>query len=185
MAEAPASGPITAAADSATVVFLRPWPGEVLGDFNVAIAVLDQDGNWLGDAIARSLFSVQLPPGEHMFVSWSTNTAAIMATLSAGRVYYVELYGKASFVGEPETAMEALTPRNSDWKNLPDWLSGTRRLVPVPAAGKPYFEGRKQDAATRVNAARENWAGYNAGEKRLRTLEAEDGVVVRPAAGIR
>jgi hypothetical protein len=179
MTEVPRSASPTAAADSATVVFLRPWPGDI-GDRAAAVAILDEKGNWLGDAAVESHFYVQLPPDEYMFVAWSTNTAALRAKLAAGRVYYVEIHGTASFVGEPETTMEALTPRHEDYKNLSYWMKTTKRLEPQPT-GKNYYEGRKEDAFRRVKSAKENWESYNSVEKAGRTLRAEDGILAEAA----
>jgi hypothetical protein len=174
MTEVPRTAPPSADADTATVVFLRPWPGQI-GDAAASVAVLDGNGNWLGDAVTESHFVVRLPPGDYMFVAWSTNTAALKATLSSGRVYYVELFGRSGLVGEPVVGMEALTRQHEDWKNLEDWLKSTRRFEPRPD-GKAYFEERANDVAARVEAAKENWDGYNSGEKMKRVLRAEDGV---------
>jgi hypothetical protein len=174
MTEVSSAAPPAATRDAATVVFLRPWPGEI-GDAVAEVAVLDEDGTWLGDAAAESHFVVRVPPGDHMFIAWSTNTAALKATLSVGQVYYVEMFGKVGLIPyAPVVAMEALTPHHEDWKYLHDWLHDTRRIEPLPT-GKPYYEGRAQDAAARVQSAKENWDGYNAAEKMRRTLRAEDG----------
>ena len=59
--------PIGATADKSTVVFVRP-SGIAFG---VNFAILDQQGHWIGDAVAQSHFAVQLPPGEYMFVALS------------------------------------------------------------------------------------------------------------------
>jgi hypothetical protein len=175
MTEIPGSAPIEASADTATIVFLRPWPGP-LDDRNWPVAIVDESGNWLGDVLASSLFSVRLPPGDYMFIAWSTqllaNTEAVKATVSAGRVYYVELYGSLS--------MQALTPHHEDWRSLPYWLDDTRRLEPVAAAGKAYYEGKRDDVLDRVKAGQENWDGYTSRDKHLRTLEPDGGVVGKP-----
>ena len=87
MVEVASPSPITTAADRASVVFVRP---SGMG-FAMKFAILDQRGNWLGDAVAKGHFAVSLPPGEYLFVGWAENTAALKATLSGGKVYYVKV----------------------------------------------------------------------------------------------
>jgi hypothetical protein len=175
--------PIGATADKSTVVFVRP-SGIAFG---VNFAILDQQGHWIGDAVAQSHFAVQLPPGEYMFVAWAENTAALRASLGSGRIYYVEVI---PYVGAfaAQVGMEALTPRHQDWAKLSGWLStDTKRLEPLPA-GAAYIQERRDDATRRVASAQENWNGYSNEDKTKRTLRLEDGVapaglaVAAPAA---
>src|SRR5258708_29744080 len=77
MKEVTAPQPITATADKATIVFVRP---SGMG-FAVNFAILDQQGHWVGDAVAQSHFAVALPPGQYMFVAWAENTATLTANL--------------------------------------------------------------------------------------------------------
>jgi hypothetical protein len=174
MREVPSAPPIAAPADKATVVFVRPSNLA----FKINFAILDQNGNWMGDAVAEKHFAVTLPPGEYMFVGWAENTAALKATLAAGRVYYVEVEAEMGAFSA-QVALEALTPRNEDYKDLSKWLHETDRLEPLPS-GAAYIQGRRDDALKRVASARENWDGYSNEDKEKRTLRAEDGVV--PAA---
>jgi hypothetical protein len=170
MAEIKSPPPIAAPADKAGVVFVRP---SGLG-FAINFAILDQNGNWVGDAVAKAHFVVTLPPGEYLFVGWAENTAALKATLAAGRTYYVEVTPTVGF-GSAHVVLEAVTPRSSDWSELDAWLKETKRLEPLPK-GTVYHQGRRDDALKRLASARENWDGYSADEKAKRTLRAEDGV---------
>jgi hypothetical protein len=174
MKEAASPAPIAAPADQAVVVFVRP-SGLA---FAINFAILDQNGNWLGDAVAKSHFAVSLPPGEYMFIGWAENTAALKATLAAGRVYYVEVTPEIG-LAYSRVFFEALTPRHEDWKELPGWLKDTKRLEPLPT-GAAYIRGRREDALKRVASAKENWDDYSTEDKEGRTLNAEDGV---PSAG--
>jgi hypothetical protein len=171
---------IAVATDRATVVFIRP---SGLG-FAINFAILDQQGHWVGDAVSESHFAALLPPGEYMFVAWAENTAALKATLGAGRVYYVQV-DPAMGAFSARVFLEALTPRSDDWKKVSGWLKGTNRLEPLPT-GAAYIEGRHIDAMKRVTSANENWVGYTAEEKQRRTLLVEDGILTSalPAAAI-
>jgi hypothetical protein len=180
MTEVPRTAPPLASADMATVVFLRPWPGG-LGDAAASVAVIDEEGHWVGDAVTQSHFVASVTPGGHMFYAWSTETAALKATLAPGRVYYVEMYGKAGISYEPRVAMEALTPHHKDWQYLQDWLGGTTRYEPMPS-GNAYFEQRGDEVAAHVKDGEKTWENYNSAEKMQRTLHEEDGVTQAGAA---
>jgi hypothetical protein len=176
MREVSSATPIVAPADKATVVFLRP---SGLG-FLINFSILDQKGTWLGDAVAKTHFVVQLPPGEYMFVGWAENTAALKATVAAGRVYYVKV-DPSMGLGSARIALEALSPRHAEWAEVQGWLQETTRGEPL-SEGVSYMEGRKDDATERVRSANENWNEYSEADKQSRTLRAEDGVA-QPGVG--
>jgi hypothetical protein len=136
-------------------------------------SILDQQGKWIGEAVAKSQFAVELPAGEYMFVGWAENTAALKATLAPGRVYYVKVEPSMGFASA-RIDLEALTPRHPGWTQLSTWLRDTTRLEPLPT-GVTYMEGRTQDARERVKSAVENWEGYSPSDKAQRTLRADDG----------
>jgi hypothetical protein len=178
MKEVMAPQPITAPADRASVVFVRP---SGLG-FAVNYTIVDHHGQWVGDSVAESQFAVTLPPGEYLFVAWAGNTAALKATLAPGRVYYVEVIPvMGAFV--PMMKLEALTPRHSDWPNVPKWLKETKTLEPLPA-GAASIQAKQADVLEHVASARENWQGYSAEEKQERTLRPEDGVAAASSPAV-
>jgi hypothetical protein len=172
MGDVPATSPIGASDGLATIVFLRP---SGIG-FGVNFTILDQEGRWLGEAVAKSHFAVALPPGKYFIVGWSENSAPLDATLEAGRVYYVEVVPQMGVL-TARVSLEALSPRSEDWGELGRFLRETNRLVPLPA-GTADFSARKDEARERVKSARENWADFSAEERERATLHAEDGVVV-------
>jgi hypothetical protein len=168
MRAVPATAAITAPADKASVVFVRP---SGLG-FLVNFAILDHEGHWIGDSVAQTHFAVNLPAGDYMFVAWAENTAALTATLVGGRTYYVEVTPMMGAISA-HVKLEALTARHADWVHLSQWLHDTQRLEPLPT-GAAHIDGAH--ALQRVASARENWQGYSNDEKLQRTLRAEDGV---------
>ena len=102
-------GGITAAAETATVVFVRPSSGGA-----DRVTILDGKGRFLGDTLPRTHFAVTMPAGEHTFISWGENTSAIKATLAGGKVYYVEAYGPTG-PGTPRLELRAVTLHSSSY----------------------------------------------------------------------
>lgn len=165
-----ASGaPAPPAADTATVVFLRP-SGMASG---ITTTILDGNGRFLGDSLPSSHFSVKVPPGEHLFLAWAENTAALRATLAAGKTYYVKVSPR---MGALSARMQllALTPRNEDWPKLKEWL-GKKGYEPNTDTGQRYLDSRKDDVAKRVKRANDILKEYDPKELEERTLRAEDG----------
>jgi hypothetical protein len=170
MREARPAAPIAAPADRAVVVFVRP-SGLAFG---INFSIIDQTGHWMGDAVSKSHFAVALPPGDYTFVAWAENTDLVKASLDAGRIYYVEV-SPALGALYAQVSLEALTPRSVDWKNLPGWLTDTKRLEPLPT-GTAYMESRHDDAMKRVASANENWSEMTPDDREKRTLHADDGL---------
>ncbi len=162
--------PVTAAPQGATVVFLRPsgWAANMLA------TILDGSGRFLGDSLAESYFAVMVPPGEHIFVGWSENTAAMRATLAAGKVYYVEVSPRMGFASA-RVQLLAITRRSDGWRNLQRWLAGSKQLEPDEAAGQAYLRSCQRDVEGRLRRAREILTEYNQEEMEARTLRPEDG----------
>jgi hypothetical protein len=169
MREVSSAAPLSSPANMAAVVFIRPSGIGAL----VNVAILDQDGTWIGEAVSRSYFAVSLPPGEYMFLGSALNASVLKASLRAAHIYYVEV--RPTF--PPGYAMEALTPRSDDWRELAKWLRETRRLEPL-AAGAADMS--RDEVVARVARARDSWESYTEEEKKVRTLRADDGV---PRAG--
>ncbi|HEX8792490.1 MAG TPA: hypothetical protein VF765_16195 [Polyangiaceae bacterium] len=170
MTKARSAAPLAAPADRAMVVFVRP-SGMA---FAINFSIVDQNGRWLGDAVSQSHFAVALPPGEYTFVGWAENTDLVKATVAAGRIYYVEV-SPALGALYSQVSLEALTPRSSDWSELPHWLEGTTRLEPLPT-GAAYMDQRHADAMKRVASANENWSDMSPDDRAQRTLREADGV---------
>jgi hypothetical protein len=178
MKEVPSAEAVHAPADRATVVFVRP---SGIG-FAINFAILDQQGHWVGDAVAETHFAVSLPPGDYMFVGWAENTAALKASLGNGRVYYVEVYPVMGAFSS-QVQFEALTPRSGDWSKLAGWLKTTKRLEPIPT-GVAHIDAKRDDALKRVASAKENWDGYSNPDKARKTLHLEDGTAPEGAGAV-
>lgn len=169
MLQAP-KGPIERSAEMATVVFVRP------SSYASAMrtTILDARGRFLGDSLGSSYFAVKVPPGEHVFIAWAENTAALRATLAPQRVYFVEVSSK---MGAFSARMHllAIAPRKKSWQKVDKWLAESDAYTVDEAAGQAYLRGRAEDTSERIERAKETLTKYDASELDDRTLTANDG----------
>jgi hypothetical protein len=170
MAESASPRPIMGVGDMATVVFIRPSSYAK----SIKTTILDGRGTFLGDSLPESHFAVVLPPGQHVFISWAENTAALQATLAPGRVYYVEVAPKLGVLSA-RVHLLALSPRAENWDKVGEWLKETKQFVPDSAGGQRSLASRSEDVQERIRRGTEALANYDAEELAERTLRAEDG----------
>jgi hypothetical protein len=162
--------PLRAAADSALVVFVRP-SGFAYG---VGANILDENGRFLGDAMAQSHFAVVMPPGRHMFAVWAENTDAVGAELAPGRVYYVEVMPTMGAFSA-QMHLRAIKPSLPSWQHLQEWLTRSKQLIADMAAGQSNLDRRPQDVAERMRRARERLSRYSGEALVEHTLAPDDG----------
>lgn len=167
----PAKSPeIAKRPDAATVIFVRP------SAFAAAIktTIFDGHGRFLGESLPSSYFAVNVPPGDHVFVAWAENTAALRATLAPGRKYYIEVATKLGALSA-RCHLLALTPRSESWAKVPLWLAESAQLVPDEIAGQSYLRSRPDELEERLRRAQEALTRYSAAELEARTLRPQDG----------
>src|SRR5688572_2321883 len=127
MADAPTPAPsLNPAPGSAVVVFLRP---SGVG-FAVNFTIVDQAGQWLGEAVAESHFAVQLPPGTYQFVAHAEDTDVVQATVAPDRIYYV-LVTPQMGAFSAAVHLDPVKPNEAEWKDVPQMLAETKRLIPL------------------------------------------------------
>jgi hypothetical protein len=161
---------LEAPSDKATVIFIRP-SGYAAG---IATTILDEKGHFLGDSLAETYFVAQVAPGKQTFIAWAENTAALTATLEAGKTYYVEVSPKMG-AWSARVHLLALTPRSENWGELRGWLAESKYMQVDQRGGQAYLDSRKEDVAAKLQDAREVLSEYDAEELAARTLRAEDG----------
>jgi hypothetical protein len=161
---------LAAKAETATVVFLRP-SGFAAG---ISTTILDDKGRFLGDSLPESYFVSQVPAGEHVFIAWAENTAALRANLMPGKVYYVEVSPKMGALSA-RMHLLALTSRSESWGELQGWLADSQAMQVDESAGQAYLAERSDDVQDRIQRAREALTEYDADELAERTLSPEDG----------
>jgi hypothetical protein len=165
-----ASGPVGApAADTATVVFLRPSGGATA----IRTTILDIEGRFIGDTLSSSYFAANVPPGEHVFFAWAENTSALRATLAPGKTYYVKVSPRMGVLSA-RMQLLAIKPGSEDWAKLKGWM-GKKHLEPDTAKGQAFLDGRKDDVAKRIVRANAILKEYDAKDLAERTLLEQDG----------
>ncbi len=167
MTKAPSSYAASLAPDSATIVFFRD---SGVG-FAVNFAIMDQGANFLGDSVARSDFSVQVPPGRYFLVAkGGEGTDAVQAEVEAGRVYYVRVAPRMG-MWQARVELDPIKPGEEEWTRLGHWLERTNHLsplvrkVPVKLSETPF-----PDWAARA------WGALSAAEQAAHTIAVMDGI---------
>jgi hypothetical protein len=162
-----AQGDVAPSEELATVVFIRPsaWFPAVL------VPVIDGEGHVLGEAESNSRFAVALPPGEHVFVAWRENTAALHAYLAPGKIYYVEISPRPGFL-QPRVQLLAIKPSMGNWPKLADWLSTTTVFVFDPTRNASVDPS---DVDDHLRSGLEQLHNYDAAEIDDRTIREDDG----------
>jgi hypothetical protein len=167
MTKAPSSYAAAIAANRATIVFFRD-SGVA---YAVNFAILDQSASFLGDAVARSDFSIQVPPGRYFFVAkGGEGTDAVQAEVTAGSVYYVRVLPRMG-MWLAGVELDPIKPSEKDWPRLSQWLSNTNHLTPlIPKAPVGLSEAPLPDWAARA------WATLSASERATHTVVPTDGL---------
>jgi hypothetical protein len=164
--------PFAARADSALVVFVRPsrWGG------GLSPNIIDEAGHLLGEAKAGSHFAAAVPPGRHMFVTWTENTDALVADLAAGHIYFVEVYiTPGAFVGRAH--LKAIKPTLPNWGLRDDWMQNTRQLITDPvAATEKLVRINPSEIQERLRRGAEHMQKYDWAEAQSRSLTRGDGL---------
>jgi len=170
----PAShGPVEAAADSATVVFVRP------SEFGGAdrVKIIDGKGRFLGESMPETYFATKVPPGEHLFIAWGELTSVVKANVAAGRVYYVELSGPSG----PFVYMKGVGMQSADYGKLDGWLAKAKPLATDEAKGQAEITADPRCVEKVLARANTVFAEYEPSELPAQTLGVEDG---KPTAGV-
>lgn len=166
-----AMGPLKAPPGQAMVIFVRP-SGFASG---IKVMVLNQQGQFIGESLAKTHFGVALPPGRHVFISWAENTAALVADLAPDRVYHIEVAPKMG-AWAARCHLLAITPRSSSWGQVGGWVNETQRTEPDLPVVQAYLAQRAADVQERVRRGLEALTKYDPAELAERTLRPEDGM---------
>lgn len=169
MTKAPSSYASTVTTSTATIVFFR----DALVGYAVNIAILDHAANFLGDAVARSDFSVQVPPGRYFFVAKGGEGAdAVQAEVAAGRVYYVRVVPRLG-MWLARVELDPIKPGEREWARLGRWLSDTKHLTPlVPKQPVALADSALPDWAAKA------WGALSPADQAAHTLVPNDSLPV-------
>jgi hypothetical protein len=162
---------LVAPPDSAVIVFVRP---SSLG-FAIKTTILDEQGHFLGDSMAKSHFAVTVPPGRHMFIAWAENTGVLVADVAAGKVYFVEVAPRMGW-WSARMHLFAISPRSESWAERESWMTETREFASDRNAGQLYLNGRWDEVSRRIADAQKNAAEFQGEDLARRTLMQGDGL---------
>jgi hypothetical protein len=168
-----ATAPLAAPPNSATIAFIRD---SGLG-FAVNFSIIDQAGNLLGDAVARSDFALQVPPGRYFFFArGSENTDAVQADVAAGYVYYLHVIPHfGAFTARVE--LDPVKPNEKEWASLPGWLTHSNHLMPlIPKTPASLHETPLPDWASKA------WSSLSPVEQAAHSVTITDGRALSPNA---
>ena len=160
---------------SATIVFFRD-SGVA---YAVNFAILDQSANFLGDAVARADFAVQVPPGRYFFVAkGGEGTDAVQAEVAAGHVYYVRVIPRMG-MWLAGVELDPIKPGEKDWQRLSGWLTQTNHLTPlVPKSPVGLSASSLPEWAARA------WGELSPAERASHTLVPEDGLAFSASSAV-
>ena len=170
--------PLTPPAGFAHVVVLRNSDK----GYNVNFAILDQDVQYHGDAVAGYYFITPVKPGRHMFVSWAENTDAVQIDAEEGKTYFVRC--RATWGAWSSGAdLLAIKPGTEAWHDLPGWLARAEYMTVDRETAHASLMERKPDATVNRVERGKKWWEEMSDEKRVRrTLIGADGVTRWPSA---
>jgi hypothetical protein len=172
MTRLPQGGPaVTPVPDRATIAFIR----DSGFGFAVNFSIIDQAGNLLGDAVARSHFALQVPAGRYFFLArGGENTDVVQAEVGAGRLYYVHVVPRiGAWLARVE--LDPIKPNEQDSRSLPAWLATTDHLAPlIPKVPASVTETPLPDWASKA------WSSLSLAEQAAHTLAPNDGWLLPP-----
>lgn len=150
----------------AVVVFVQPSTYADRAHF----PIFDHAGRFLGDSEPACWFAVELAPGDYEFYARAGNTAAMRASLVAGRTYFVEVSPGLGFF-RTRVQLLPIAPRFATWKKRDDWVAETRSERRI---GRSDLDA--DDVADLVSRGHGVWADYDASDRERRTLYPGDGI---------
>jgi len=157
--------------EMATVVFARP---STFGGGADRVTIIDGKGRFLGDTLPGTYFAVKMPPGEHMFISWGETTSAVKATVTGGKVYFVEAFSPTG-PGTPRLSLRAVTLRSPAYGKTEEWMTRATPLMPAEDRGQAYLQADASGTQSAIANGTKTYAGYGPTELPDHTLAAEDG----------
>ena len=142
----PAKGPRPTSpppADRARVFFVKPDGEE---DGGTATFLL-KETKLIGCLENRKALYIEVPPGEHFFMSVSKNVDGVLADLAGGRTYYIQLISSrgmdTALGGVTENmALAPLVPGDEGWNMRHEWVARAE-LVTLDRNRGAKWEARK------------------------------------------
>jgi hypothetical protein len=154
--------------DTARVYFINP--GAPAGDPTVFIL---KETELIGYLEGKKAACVDLPAGEHFFMSLADNLEGVYAKLAGGKTYYLLL----SFTPGPQTPMggetvnaflNPLVPGDDDWTRRHEWVDRVQLVA--------LNQRRAEDWSTRWSERNQRrFLQFKNGEKKYALLTPDQG----------
>lgn len=154
--------------DQARIYFMKPG-----GSMQAALTYILEDDKVIGYLENRKVFYVDVPAGEHFFMSVTSNTDGLKASLAGGKTYYVRVFSapgaKSLLVGGSENLyLEPIVPGGEGWDKRMEWLDGNQLItVNPPVAAKWQAKYAAKNA--------ERLANFRSGAAEAKVLGPEQG----------
>jgi hypothetical protein len=155
-------------ADQARVYFVKPG-----GSWGKATVFILQEDKAIGYLENRQVFYVDVPAGQHIFMSVTSNTEGVEANLAGGKTYYIRLFSTPSAMstmvgGSEDLHMAPIEPGTEQWDKRLEWLDGAT-LVKMNKEKVAEWEAKY------VERNLERLANFRSGEAELKKIEPEFG----------
>jgi hypothetical protein len=155
-------------ADQARVYFIKPG-----GSWGKASVFILKEDKAIGYLENRQVFYIDVPAGQHIFMSVTSNTEGIEANLEGGKTYYVRLFSTPSAMstmvgGSEDLHMAPIEPDTEQWDMRLEWVDGAV-LVEKNKAKVAEWEAKYAER----NA--ERLANFRSGAAELKKIEPHFG----------
>jgi hypothetical protein len=154
--------------DQARVYFVKPG-----GSWGKASVFILQEDKAIGYLENRQVFYVDVPAGQHIFMSVTSNTEGLEANLEGGKTYYVRLFSTPSAMstmvgGSEDLHMLPIEPGTEQWDQRLIWLDGAQ-LVKLNKSKAAEWEAKYAERNL------ERLANFRSGEGELKKIEPQFG----------
>ena len=124
--------------DQARIYFVKPG-----GSMQSAYTYILEDDKVVGYLQNRTVFYLDVPAGEHFFMSVTSNTDGLKASLEGGKTYYVRLFstpGAKSLLGggSENLYINPLVPGGEGWDKRMEWVDGNQLITVNPPVAKKW-----------------------------------------------
>jgi hypothetical protein len=129
-------------ANTARVYFIAKGGSGWAGKSEVFIL---RENRLIGYLQIGQMFIVDLPPGEHLFMSVTSNSEAVKATLAGGKTYYIQAFstpGAASIMwghASQNVHLQPVVPGSQEWLHHAEWI-GESTCVTLNKEKAPKWE---------------------------------------------
>ena len=155
-------------ADQARIYFMKPG-----GSMGKAEAFVLQEDKVIGYLSNRQVFYVDLPAGEYLFMSVTSNTSGLQANLAGGKTYYVRLFSAPGVMsvmlgGSEDLHMVPLEPGTEPWESRHEWIENGQLI-------ELNMEKALQWEAKYAEKNLQRLENFRAGKDELKILAPEHG----------